>query len=58
MTLYERTHCIVRGCDEPRAKDSDRCEPHRWQQWTGPEWRRRAAAKDLSGAIYSTGKAA
>jgi len=52
MTLHERVTCIVRGCDEPRAKDSDRCEPHRWQQWTGPEWRRRAVARDLTGAIY------
>ena len=52
MTLHERVTCTVRGCDEPRAKDSDRCEAHRWEQWHMPLWRKRAVARDLTGAIY------
>ena len=46
--------CLVRGCNEPRAKDSDRCREHRWQQWTGtPEWVRRARENALSVKDYS-----
>jgi hypothetical protein len=44
--------CVLRGCDEPRAKDSNRCAAHRWQQWAGtPEWVLRARARRLSTRI-------
>lgn len=39
--------CVVRGCAESRAKDSDRCAEHRWEQWHQPEWVRRATTHEL-----------
>lgn len=46
--------CVAVGCERRRAKDSDRCDVHRWAQWTGrePAWLRRIHDPEGTGATH------